>query len=328
MNTETKVGAFVLGCMALLVVTVYYASHEQWGSHAVSYKTYLRYAGGVGPGSDVLFGGITVGRVNSVKAWNRDATRIEISFEVKDGTPLNEKSVAKLGSVSLMSSPAISITTGAEDAPRLKPGQAVPSQETVSLDDMTRKLSGIADGAEDLITQIQAELKGISGQTQTLLANLNDVTGTTNRRQIAEILGQVNTLLASQSPKIDRITSQMELVSRDADSLVNRMGPLVDHADATIASVNGTVAGISRTVEETRDPIKQDLAQLQSTMEQAKAVMAGIQTLVQSNQENVRQTMENIRVASENLDQLTDQVKQRPWSLVRIRQPKDRKVPQ
>lgn len=321
MNTETKVGAFVLGCMILLGVTVYYASHEQWGSHAVPYKTYLRYAGGVGPGSDVLFGGITVGRVNSVKAWNRDPTRIEISFEVREGTPLNGKSVAKLGSVSLMSSPAISITTGAEDAPRLKPGQTVPSQETVSLDDMTRKLSGIADGAEDLIVQIQSELKGISGQTQTLLANLNDVTGTTNRRQIAEILGQVNTLLASESPKIDRITAQVELVGRDADSLVNRMGPLVDHADATIANVN-------RTVDETRDPIKQDLAQLKSTMEQAKAVMAGIQTLVQSNQENVRQTMENIRVASENLDQLTDQVKQRPWSLVRIRQPKDRKVPQ
>src|ERR1700757_2497753 len=151
--------------------TVYYVGNEQWGRHMTPYKTHLRYAGGVGPGSEVLFGGIAVGRVNSVKAWNEDPTRIEILLEVKEGTPLNEKSVAKLGSVSLMSSPAISITTGTQGAPRLKAGQAIPSQETVSIDDMTRKLSGIADSAEELITQVQGELKGISGRAQTLLAN-------------------------------------------------------------------------------------------------------------------------------------------------------------
>ena len=53
--------------------------------------------------------------------------------------------------------------------------------------------------------------------------------------------------------------------------------------------------------------------------------MASIQTVVRANDDNIRETIENLRVATENLDQLTDQVKQRPWSLVRIRQPKDRK---
>lgn len=320
MNTETKVGTFVIACMILLGATVYYAGHEQWGHHAALYKTYLRYAGGVGPGSDVLFGGIEAGRVNSVGAWKQDPTLIEITLEIKEGTPLNEKSVAKLGSVSLMSTPAISITTGEQNAPRLKPGQAIRSQETVSLDDMARKLSGIADSSQELIVQIKGELKGIDSQAETLLANLNDVTGPGNRREISSILTQVNSMLVTQSPKIDRITDQVELVSRDADSLVNKIGPLVDHADATVANVN-------QTVDQMRDPIRQDLAQLKSTMEQAGSLMANMQTLVQSNQENVRETLENIRVASENLDQLTDQVKQRPWSLVRIRQPKDRKVP-
>jgi hypothetical protein len=46
------------------------------------------------------------------------------------------------------------------------------------------------------------------------------------------------------------------------------------------------------------------------------------------NDDNIHETIENLRVVTENLDQLTDQVKQRPWSLVRIRQPKDRQVPQ
>ena len=36
---------------------------------------------------------------------------------------------------------------------------------------------------------------------------------------------------------------------------------------------------------------------------------------------------ENLRVATDNLGQLTDSLKKRPWSLVRIKQPKDREVP-
>jgi phospholipid/cholesterol/gamma-HCH transport system substrate-binding protein len=320
-NTEAKVGTFVIVCLILLGVTVYYVGNEEWGRHLTPYKTYLRYAGGVAAGSEVLFGGIAVGRVTTVRAWSQDPTRIEILLEVKEGTPLNEKSLARLGSVSLMSSPAISITTGAQDAPRLKAGQVIASQETVSIDDMTRKLSGIADSAADLITQVQGELKGISGKAQTLLANLNEATGPTNRRQIAEILQEVNSMVAQQSPKIDRITDQVLLASRDADSAIKKIGPLVDHTDATVANVNSTI-------DQLRDPIRQDLAQLQSTMEQAKSLIASIQTVVRSNDDNIRETIENLRVATENLDQLTDQVKQRPWSLVRIRQPKDRKVPQ
>ena len=111
------------------------------------------------------------------------------------------------------------------------------------------------------------------------------------------------------------------LVSQDADTVINKIGPLVDHTDATVANVNTTI-------DQLRDPIRPDLAQLQSAMEQAKSLIGSLQTMVRSNDDNIHETIEHIRVATENLDQLTDQVKQRPWSLVRIRQPKDRKVPQ
>jgi ABC-type transporter Mla subunit MlaD len=239
---------------------------------------------------------------------------------VKQGTPLNEKSVAKLGSVSLMSSPALSITTGSNSAPRLAAGQAIPSEETVSIDDMARKLSGIADNANDTISEVRGELKGISERSETLLANLNETTGPANRRQVAEILREVNSMVARQSPKIDRITDQVLLVTRDADSAIGKIGPLVDRTDATVANVNSTI-------DQLREPIGADLAQLQVTLQQARSLLASVQTVVRGNEDNLHETMENLRAVTEHLDQLTDQVSQQPWSLVRIRQPRDRKVP-
>jgi phospholipid/cholesterol/gamma-HCH transport system substrate-binding protein len=320
MNTEAKVGLFVVLSAALFIGTVYYVGSDQWGRHVVPYRTYLRYAGGVESGSEVLFGGIGVGRVAAVRAWNEDPTKIEILLELKERTPVNANCIAKLGAVSLMSSPAISITTGTNDAPRLKPGDVIASQETISIDDMARKLAGIADTAQGLITQVQGEIKGLSGQANTLLANLNETTGPANRNQIADILHNTNTMIAQQSPKIDRITDQVLVATQDADAAIKKVAPLLDHVDTSVGNVNSTI-------DQLREPLRQDLLQMQSTMEQARSLIASLQTTVRGNDDNIRETIENLRVATENLAELSAGVKDRPWSLVRIRQQQDRKIP-
>jgi ABC-type transporter Mla subunit MlaD len=304
-TTEAKVGAFVLGCFSVLAFTLIYLINAQLGVHAVPYRTYLRYAGGIEPGAQVLFGGINVGKVTAVRPWSSDPTKIEILLEVKENTPLNEKSVAKLGLVSVMSGAALSITTGSNDAKRLLPESTIPSQEAASLDEITGKMAVVADNANGLITEVRGELGGISGDARTLLANLNNVTGAPNQRKIRDLLDNVDAMLATERPKIDRLT--------------DRLNALSEHADETVQNVNGTVS-------EVREPVRKDLAELQDTLLATKKLLADMQVLVKANEYKIDDTIENLRTASENLDDLTESVKQRPWSLVRIRQPEDRKV--
>jgi phospholipid/cholesterol/gamma-HCH transport system substrate-binding protein len=306
MTTEAKVGAFVLGCFSVLAFTVIYLVNAQLNGGTVPYKTYLRYAGGLEAGAPVLFGGISVGQVKAVRPATSDPTKIEILLDVKEGTPLNEKSVAKLGLVSVMSGAALSITTGSNDAKRLPPGSSITSQEAASLDEIAGKLAVVADNADGLITQARGELDGISGDARNLLANLNNVTGPPTQRKVQAVLDRVNTMLATEGPKIDRISDQLIALSH--------------HADDTIQNVNGTVTDV-------RGPIREDLADLQKTLQQAKAVLADMQVMVRANDYKIGDTVENLRVATDNLDQLTDSLKQRPWSLIRIKQPKEREVP-
>jgi len=305
-TTEAKVGAFVLGCLAILAFTIIYLLNAQISGGTVPYKTYLRYAGGLEPGASVLFGGINVGKVKAVRPATADPTKIEILLDVKEGTPLNEKSIAKLGLVSVMSSAALSITTGSNDAKRLPPGSSIPSQESASLDEIANKIAGVADNANGLIVQVRGELEGISGDTRQLLANLNTLTGPPTQQKVQAVLDNVNGMLATERPKIDRLTDQLNT--------------LTEHADATIQNVNGTVA-------DTREPLRKDLTELQTTLQQAKALLTDMQVMVRANDYKIDDTVENLRVATDNLDQLTDSLKQRPWSLIRIKQPKDREVP-
>jgi phospholipid/cholesterol/gamma-HCH transport system substrate-binding protein len=305
-TTETKVGAFVLACASVLAFTIVHLVNAQLGAHTSHYRTYLRYAGGIEPGAQVLFGGISVGKITTVRPWTSDPTKIEIQLDVKENTPLNEKSVAKLGLVSVMSGAALSISTGSNDAPRLPAGSIIPSQEAASLDEITDKMAGVADNANGLITEVRGELGGISGDARTLLANLNMVTGKANQQKIQAVLDNVNAIIATNRPKIDHLTDELNALSQ--------------HADETVRNVNGTVIDL-------REPIRSDLANLQSTLLQAKQLLADMQALVRANDYKIDDTIEHLRTATENLDELTDSVKQRPWSLVRIKQPEDRKVP-
>ncbi|HWY58080.1 MAG TPA: MlaD family protein [Terriglobales bacterium] len=306
MTTEAKVGAFVLSCFAVFAFTIIYLLNAQYSGGTVQYRTYLRYAGGIAPGASVLYGGMNVGKVTAVRPWTADPTRIEILLEVKKDAPLNEKSVAKLGFVSVMNSAALSITTGTIDAKRLPPDSTIASQEAASLDEIAGKLATVADSANMLITQAQGELNDISGNVNHLLANLDTMTGPRNQKKVQAILDNIDRVVADARPKIERLTDQLTRVT--------------DHADETIQNVNGTVTVL-------RDPMRKDLAELQSTLEEARGLLQSMQVVVRANDYKIDDTVENLREATDNLNQFTNSLKQRPWSLVRVKQPEDRQVP-
>jgi len=320
MKTEAKVGAFVLVCAAILLATVYRVSSAQIRGARVSYKTYLRYAGGLEPGTDVLFGGIKVGTVTAVRPDAQDPTRIEILMDVKEGTPLNAKSVAKLGSVTVVTSPVISISMGSNDAPRLPPGGVIASEETISLDDTQRKVVALADSAQTLLESVKKDVNDLTGDARTLIANLNGVAGKPNQQHVAEILANADAMVARLSPKIDQISDQALKLTTDANGVMAKVGPAVDNANATVSNANETVTSV-------REPLQADLAELRKTLDQAHALIADLQAAVRAKDQDITYTLENVRMATDNLNDLTESVKERPWSLIRIEQPKDRKVP-
>ncbi|HUN85936.1 MAG TPA: MlaD family protein [Terracidiphilus sp.] len=289
-----------------MAFTLIYLLNAQFGGDTVSYHTYLRYAGGLEPGASVFFGGIDVGKIKSVQPWPSDPTRIEILFNVKKDTPLNEKSVARLGVVNLMNGPVLSISTGSNDAKRLAPESSISSQETPSLDEIADKMVAVADNSNGLITEARGELREINSDATVLLANLNTLTGKPNQQRIQAVLDNVNETLTEERPKIDRLTDQLNA--------------LAQHSDAAIQNVNGTIT-------DAREPLRNDLTQLQTTLQQTRGLLSDVQTMVRANDDRIDDTVENLRTATDNLDQLTDALKQRPFSLIRIKQPKEREVP-
>jgi phospholipid/cholesterol/gamma-HCH transport system substrate-binding protein len=321
MTTEAKVGAFVITSLLALGSATYFVHTTQTVRGQVPYKTHLRYAGGLAPGAAVLFGGIKVGQVTAVRPWSEDPTRIEIAFSVKSGTPVNQKSTARVGTVSIMTTPALMITTGTNQAPRLSVGALVSSAESLSLEEIEGRVANVAESADALMTELRREIPALTGDARTFLANLNQISGVQNQKRIGQILANVDTLLERESPKIAQITDQISDLAKHADSVVRSVGPVVAHVDQAVGNVDHTVDAI-------REPLTKDLTELESTIQAAHTVLVDVQNVVGSNEADIGETVRNLRSASENVRVLTESLKQRPWSLIRTKQPVDRRIPQ
>ena len=165
-------------------------------------------------GTPVLFAGIRVGQVTSVGPSPADPTRIEITFAVKAGTPVNEESIARVGSVTLMSSPTLFLTGGSNNARRLGPGESVRSQEAVGADEIAARLATLADSANDVMTLLKHEVPAVTGEARAALANFREISGTKNQKHIESILAELNTMVRRESPKIAHITERIDFAHR------------------------------------------------------------------------------------------------------------------
>ena len=321
MSTEAKVGAFVIVSVLILGLTVYWVTHTQNVKGQVFFRTYFRYAGGLASGAPVMFGGIKVGQVENVRPSAEDPTLIEVRFNVKDGTPLNENSKARPGTVTLMGNPTLLISTGSNDARRLSPGEVVQSQEEVSMSEVATRFGAVAESANALIGDLRKEIPQMTSQARTVLSNLNETTGPANQKRIAGILSQLNSMLNRESPKIAQITDHISVLTKHADSLVVSANPIPPNVNQAVTKVNSIL-------DAAREPLIRDLNQLQAAIRRADDVLASVQHVVGDNREDLAETVRNLRTASENVRALTETLKERPWNIVRTSQPADRKVPQ
>jgi phospholipid/cholesterol/gamma-HCH transport system substrate-binding protein len=233
---------------------------------------------------------------------------------------VNADSVAQLASLSALGQNYLEISPGTREAALLEDGGTIPSVETVSINDITKKLADVADTANVVMTNFNSEFAQMSADIQQVLVNVQELTGETNQKNVEDLLANANGMVADLRPKLDRITGQLNQTLEKVELLAGDFREVAARAETMVESAN-------KTVEETREPLKRDLAELERTLTEARTLLQDIQAVVAVNQEDISQTIENFRAASDNVQQLTDELRQRPWSLIRVKPKAQREVP-
>ncbi len=320
MSNESKVGLFVLVSAAIFAVAFVMIANVQLRGGLVRYKTYFSFAGGLEKGAVVRFGGLKAGRVADLHPWPEDPTKVELLLDVKPETPVRKDSLAAISTLGMLGENYLEITPGKKDSPPLPPGGTIPSVETIDFATLTRRIGAVTETSQALIVDLHKNLNQISDKADHLIANLNEVTGEKNRKSLEQLLDRSNQMVADQAPKINNLTDNLQKTSEKIDLLISDLR-------GTNTRIGDLIGNVNKTVDDTRDPIKEDLRQLQETIAQTQALIEQLRGTMAYNDENINRTMENFRASSQNLREFTADVKQRPFSLFRIKPKPDRQVP-
>jgi phospholipid/cholesterol/gamma-HCH transport system substrate-binding protein len=125
------VGAFFLILLLGGIVFALWAS--KYSSSTVMVNHYLRVDGsvaGLNTGSDVLFGGIPIGKVTSIQIDPIDPTLTRIDMTVRANAPIRTDSVGVLASKSIIGGAIIEISRGSKDSPRLRKDEILAGQSS------------------------------------------------------------------------------------------------------------------------------------------------------------------------------------------------------
>ncbi len=325
---EAKVGVMVGGAGAILIITVFMMMHySPFQPLNDEYKVRLKFAGGLEKDSIVRFGGMRRGKVVSVQLAPGNLSAIEIVVNLQKGTPVKEDSTARLASLNALGENYIEISHGREGSPLLKPGQTIRSQETPEFSELLAKISGLSEDAGKLIADLNRNINRISDGADTLLGNLNDATGAGNRKALSSLLDGANGMVANANDLIARNSTKIDAIASNLQSTTEKLPPLMQRIDEATSKMNQLLEHLDGAVAENRPQLKKDLEALESTLAEARKLMTDVSAALESNRNEVETMLENFRRSSENLQEFTNAIKQRPFSLVRIKARPERQVP-
>jgi len=320
-NEEIKVGVVVVVAIALfLTALVFVGGVNLLRKKKADYTVYFKFAGGLEPGSLVRYGGFKVGTVKSAGLDPHDSTRIRITLQVNPGTPIKTDSVARISSLGFLGENYVEVSPGTRDAPLLPPGHEIRSAEIVQLADVFNNVNNITLNATKLVNDLDDRVLVLSDNATELIKNMNDVVSPENREHFNSVLANADGMLKDSRPHVEKTLANLDTVSA-------KMGPTLDNLNGTMTKADKLTGHLDDVVVENREQIHVTLLRLQSSLADAERLINSLDDTLGSNRGNLDETLENIRATSENLKEFTDTLKQRPYSLIRIKAEKDRVPP-
>ncbi len=320
-NEEIKVGVVVIvAALLFLVALVFVGGVNLLRKKKVEYTTYFKFAGGLEPGSLVRFGGFKVGTIKSASLDPEDTTRIRVILQVDEGTPIHTNSKARISSLGFLGENYLEISAGTRDAPPLPPGSEIPTVEIVQLADVFNNVNNITVNATKLVNDLDDRILALSDNANQLIKSLNEVVSAENKEHIGSVLANADGMLKESRPHMEKTLDNLETAS-------GKVSPAIDNLNGTISKANKLTDHLDAVVMENRKEIHDTLLRLQASLADAERMINDLDDTLGANRGNLDETLENIRATSENLKEFTDTLKQRPYSLIRVKAEKDRLPP-
>ncbi len=314
-SEQTLVGLFVLVAAGLLLVAVF-AIHGSFGATAKTYHTYVRFAGGLEPGSIVRYSGMPkVGRVESLRVDPGDPSLIDLTFSVQSDLAVKTDSKVKIMSMTPLADNHLELLPGSAKASVAPAGSLLVAEDYIDFNTLTARINEVGPQAQHLI----ATLDDRATELKATLARVNDVLNAQNRANLSATLAETRGLIADSRP-------QVKTALQHVNELSVKLGPAIEDLRKTSDQATKVLAHVDSTISEDQPEIRQVITQLQGTLRSLTELTGQLNQTLDVNSENIDQLLDNMLHVTENLKEFTQTIKTRPYSLIRASSPREHKT--
>ncbi|MDX8404999.1 MAG: MlaD family protein [Mariprofundus sp.] len=300
MNAQTRLGAFILLALILLVFATGKISDISWFRQDTNLvEAEFDDLMGLDIQSPVRMAGVKIGVVQDIfLRHNRAVVSIALNRDVQ--LPASVR--ASIISRGLVGEKNIALTATPADTQLLAAGAIIPSDPSGDINTFITKATGITDNIRTMTNNLSAE-SGDDAHTslQQLLANANSTAKELsamikeNRTQLTRSTASMQQAMQAMESDLPLILNNLKQASKTLNQLIGKHRDDLDHFAAELPKT--TRAGTA-------------------FFEQGRLATTNLNSVVVDNSENLYRTLFELRKASENLAAFSDDIRRNPWKLM------------
>lgn len=308
------VGLFVLAAAAVFIAVAAVAIQERMFRREYLLRTSFPRIEGLKPGAEVFLRGYPVGRVAAIRLATDPDVHFDVEFTVEEAVKLPAGTRARLSTRGFATKVLDLVTPGDPTDPAAPPapaaghapvnlvdGSTVPGTGGADLDALFSDVLVLTRRASQTLDRVDALLaETIGPEVRDTLRSLDREVGTAAEdlratlRRSRDVLGEAGSALAENRPKAGRL---LDLATEDLESA----GSLMRRMDAALAAFEERILPLA-------DELGSGLAKADAILTRADASLS---------EEDLRETLANLRAVSEKANLLVDELRRRPWRLLR-----------
>ena len=256
---KIRVGLFIAitGVLVALVL-VTFAGMRFWEGRDHYRIVFTGSVMGLEKGARVFMNGMRVGVVDEIEVAEDDIRNVEVTIEVREGTPIHQDTRALLQHAGITGLKVIDLRDGTSDTPRLPPGSTIAQGESL-LDRLQEHAETLAEQSAELMKRTNRLVGQLEGVDE-IVANLRDASASLeamvaeNRAGLRTTVAAVQDTARATTTLVDGHLSQLVA---NADLLVTDVKSIIHRNDAALRTAVFDIRQASRTFKELAREVRQ-----------------------------------------------------------------------
>lgn len=308
-RADVRVGIFVLTALVILVVgSLWIAGSTLLAPQRNSYRVLMKDSGGVQAGDRVRVAGVPVGKVERVELRPGDEWPVRFHIAIRRSVPLHLDSSAKITASGLLGTVFLQVDPGSPGEPALDEDGQFFGQASVGFEAAMNQVEEMGGKVMRLLDQASVTLDRLTTEIVPILQNTSAIVSPENVANLSELLTSLNGVMNESGPRLSSLLTRLDSIAASADGGMDRLPELAAKLEAILDDLHNVLGEDGTRVIALLDSAQSSLGSAESAL----AVLG-------DNRQELDAAIRNLQDTTANLKAFSQTIKERPYSMVRIR---------